>query len=42
MRDWLAVQCLRLAARLTRWGDPYDLIMEALRAQRLHTTKERP
>ncbi|WP_269068987.1 hypothetical protein [Aurantimonas coralicida] len=40
MRDWLAIQCLRLAARLTRWGDPYDKIMEALEMQRRYAGSE--
>jgi len=33
-RNWLALQCLKCAARLTTWGDPYDKIIEALEIQR--------
>lgn len=36
MRDYLALQCMRLAARLTRWGHPYGLTMDAMDAQRRH------
>ena len=39
MRDWLAVQCLKAAARLTLWGDPYDKIMAALDEQRRNMSK---
>ncbi|MDR6266526.1 hypothetical protein [Roseobacter sp. N2S] len=35
MRDWLSLQCLKLAAKLTIYGDPYDKITEAIEVQKL-------